>query len=112
MDALRSLRPAIERTGNREAKDAYNRAIIALKRARRSPRSTDGVSPAVAARETELRRRIQDTSFGEQARLYHRRGVKLHSAVSEHNSTGQTTDAPEDWADAMNARGRKLRETK
>lgn len=84
IDALRELRPFIERTGNREAKDAYNRAIIALKREQKNSRS---ISPAVAAMDAELRRRVRaeidhNRSFEDLTRQYHRRDVRLHSTLS------------------------------
>ena len=98
LEVVRSLRPAIVRGGNPKAIDAYNNAIRVLKGYNKAlkqyPPSGD---PVLAAMDAELRRRLRaevspDTSFAEQARLYHRR-----SALEGKKASADAT-AARDWA--------------
>lgn len=105
LDALRSLRSVIESSGNRQAVDAYNNAIRVLK-------ARDGRN-AMATVDAYMRgmRDSSERDFGEQARKYHRREIKIHGEPEEAQPPGRATDSVvEDWAEAMNATGRKMRE--
>ena len=121
LELVRSLRPNVMRSGDRKSIDAYNRAVLMLrgysKVLKQYPRSADRVQ---AAMDAERRRRIQaeaspDTSFGENARRYHRRSAQEGQRAAGEatpKDENRTTDSPEDWAASMNAAGRKLRERK
>jgi hypothetical protein len=116
---LQSIRPAIERSGDRHAIDAFNSAVGALKRSRssqtrlvgdaRSPQRavTFDSDPDVAADYEAAIRAARERML---------RGEKSTGETTGHPTRGRTQDSErvsdDSWVDSHREAGRKMREKK